>query len=136
MCKIFTNLCFMFVFRSYITFDILRRILSDYFNYDIFYVMNVTDVDDKVFKFVFIFKNIKVEIQSNAKLLHSHQITKFSYCFFVLLDSCFIEPSLFIFLLPTFLRIGLGNHNSSKLTFLIFCMILGIHSQIFLENYH
>jgi len=34
--------------RSYITFDILRRILSDYFNYDIFYVMNVTDVDDKI----------------------------------------------------------------------------------------
>ena len=36
------------IFRSYITFDILRRVLSDYFNYDIFYVMNITDVDDKV----------------------------------------------------------------------------------------
>lgn len=34
--------------RSYITFDILRRILADYFNYDIFYVMNITDVDDKI----------------------------------------------------------------------------------------
>jgi len=34
--------------RSYITFDILRRVLNDYFNYDIFYVMNVTDVDDKI----------------------------------------------------------------------------------------
>ncbi|XP_066919805.1 cysteine--tRNA ligase, cytoplasmic-like isoform X2 [Clytia hemisphaerica] len=34
--------------RSYITFDILRRVLSDYFNYDIFYVMNITDIDDKI----------------------------------------------------------------------------------------
>ena len=34
--------------RSYVTFDIMRRILSDYFGYDIFYVMNITDIDDKV----------------------------------------------------------------------------------------
>jgi len=36
--------------RSYISSDILRRVLSDYFNYDIFYVMNVTDIDDKIIK--------------------------------------------------------------------------------------
>ena len=35
-------------FRSYITFDILRRVLQSYFNYDVFYVMNITDIDDKV----------------------------------------------------------------------------------------
>ncbi|GFR89322.1 cysteine--tRNA ligase, cytoplasmic-like [Elysia marginata] len=34
--------------RSYISFDILRRVLSDYFNYDIFYCMNITDIDDKI----------------------------------------------------------------------------------------
>ncbi|KAJ7387869.1 Cysteine--tRNA ligase, cytoplasmic [Desmophyllum pertusum] len=34
--------------RSYITFDILRRVLQSYFNYDIFYVMNITDIDDKI----------------------------------------------------------------------------------------
>merc|ERR1712226_1079830 len=34
--------------RSYITFDILRRVLGDYFNYDIFYTMNITDIDDKI----------------------------------------------------------------------------------------
>lgn len=34
--------------RSYITFDILRRVLSDYFHYDIFYTMNITDIDDKI----------------------------------------------------------------------------------------
>ncbi|KAJ8024001.1 Cysteine--tRNA ligase, cytoplasmic [Holothuria leucospilota] len=36
--------------RSYISFDILRRVLTNYFNYDVFYVMNVTDIDDKIIK--------------------------------------------------------------------------------------
>ena len=36
--------------RTYLTFDILRRVLSNYFNYDIFYVMNITDIDDKIIK--------------------------------------------------------------------------------------
>ncbi|XP_053995606.1 cysteine--tRNA ligase, cytoplasmic [Hylaeus anthracinus] len=36
--------------RSYISFDILRRILSDYFGYNILYVMNITDIDDKIIK--------------------------------------------------------------------------------------
>lgn len=34
--------------RNYVTFDIIRRVLEDYFGYDIQYVMNVTDVDDKI----------------------------------------------------------------------------------------
>ncbi|CAI5537265.1 unnamed protein product [Closterium sp. Naga37s-1] len=34
--------------RTYLSFDIIRRILEDYFGYDVFYVMNVTDVDDKI----------------------------------------------------------------------------------------
>eukprot|EP00887_Chlorella_sp_A99_P008002 scaffold12.g8002.t1 len=34
--------------RNYISFDIVRRILEDYFGYSILYVMNVTDVDDKI----------------------------------------------------------------------------------------
>ncbi|MEE6499394.1 hypothetical protein FKM82_003433, partial [Ascaphus truei] len=34
--------------RSYISFDILRRVLKDYFKYDVFYCMNITDIDDKV----------------------------------------------------------------------------------------
>ncbi|CAK1551714.1 unnamed protein product [Leptosia nina] len=36
--------------RSYISFDILRRILSNYFGYDILFVMNITDIDDKIIK--------------------------------------------------------------------------------------
>ncbi|XP_046696727.1 cysteine--tRNA ligase, cytoplasmic isoform X2 [Silurus meridionalis] len=36
--------------RSYISFDILRRILMGYFKYDVFYCMNITDIDDKIIK--------------------------------------------------------------------------------------
>lgn len=36
--------------RSYMSFDILRRVLKDYFGYDITYVMNITDIDDKIIK--------------------------------------------------------------------------------------
>lgn len=42
-------MCFLCC-RSYISFDILRRILSDYFGYDVLYVMNITDIDDKIIK--------------------------------------------------------------------------------------
>ncbi|KAH0828186.1 hypothetical protein J3R83DRAFT_3889 [Lanmaoa asiatica] len=34
--------------RNYITQDILRRIVSDYFGYDVHFVMNITDIDDKI----------------------------------------------------------------------------------------
>ena len=34
--------------RSYISFDILRRVLSNYFGYNVQYCMNITDIDDKV----------------------------------------------------------------------------------------
>lgn len=36
--------------RCYITFDIMRRILAGYFGYRVFYVMNITDIDDKIIK--------------------------------------------------------------------------------------
>ncbi|KAJ2233066.1 cysteinyl-tRNA synthetase [Coemansia sp. RSA 485] len=34
--------------RNYVTFDIIRRIMEDYLNYDVNMVMNVTDIDDKI----------------------------------------------------------------------------------------
>lgn len=34
--------------RNYMTFDIIRRIMVDYFRYDVLYVMNITDIDDKI----------------------------------------------------------------------------------------
>ncbi|MCP9257474.1 Cysteine--tRNA ligase, cytoplasmic [Dirofilaria immitis] len=36
--------------RAYLSFDILRRVLQDYFGYDIQYIMNITDIDDKIIK--------------------------------------------------------------------------------------
>ncbi|KAI9731998.1 MAG: hypothetical protein M1834_004449 [Cirrosporium novae-zelandiae] len=34
--------------RNYVTTDIIRRIMKDYFGYDVHFVMNITDVDDKI----------------------------------------------------------------------------------------
>lgn len=34
--------------RNYVTQDVLRRILRDYFGYDVHFVMNITDIDDKI----------------------------------------------------------------------------------------
>ncbi|TFK70635.1 cysteinyl-tRNA synthetase [Pluteus cervinus] len=34
--------------RNYVTQDVLRRIMTDYFGYDIHFVMNITDIDDKI----------------------------------------------------------------------------------------
>ncbi|EST05579.1 Cysteinyl-tRNA synthetase/mycothiol ligase [Kalmanozyma brasiliensis GHG001] len=34
--------------RNYVTQDIIRRILRDYLGYDVHFVMNITDVDDKI----------------------------------------------------------------------------------------
>ena len=36
--------------RTYVSFDIIRRIMSDYFGYNIHHVMNVTDIDDKIIR--------------------------------------------------------------------------------------
>lgn len=33
--------------RNYVTTDVVRRIMRDYFGYDVHFVQNVTDVDDK-----------------------------------------------------------------------------------------
>jgi len=39
--------------RNYVTTDVLRRILRDYFGFEVQFVQNVTDVDDKVGFFYF-----------------------------------------------------------------------------------
>lgn len=36
--------------RAYVSFDIIRRVLEDYFRLPLLYVMNVTDIDDKIIK--------------------------------------------------------------------------------------
>jgi cysteinyl-tRNA synthetase len=34
--------------RNYVNFDVLRRVVTEYFRYDVRFVMNVTDIDDKI----------------------------------------------------------------------------------------
>ena len=34
--------------RTYLSQDIIMRILRDYFNYYVVFVMNITDIDDKI----------------------------------------------------------------------------------------
>ena len=34
--------------RNYVAFDIVRRVLMDYFGFDVLYVENITDIDDKI----------------------------------------------------------------------------------------
>lgn len=42
--------------RSFVTTDIIRRILKDYFKFKVQFVMNITDVDDKVTVFCLLYK--------------------------------------------------------------------------------
>lgn len=35
-------------FSCYVKFDIIRRILENYFQLPVFQVMNITDIDDKI----------------------------------------------------------------------------------------
>lgn len=52
ICDIKTNLLFFILFfcSTYIKSDIIRRILSDYFNIDVLLVMGITDIDDKIIR--------------------------------------------------------------------------------------
>lgn len=38
----------VFVFSCYVKFDIIRRILENYFHLPVFQVMNITNIDDKI----------------------------------------------------------------------------------------
>ncbi|KAK3237227.1 hypothetical protein CYMTET_52675 [Cymbomonas tetramitiformis] len=42
--------CHMGHARAYLTFDIIRRIMEDYFRYEVLFQVNVTDIDDKIIK--------------------------------------------------------------------------------------
>eukprot|EP01132_Coremiostelium_polycephalum_P001247 gene1247-1573_t len=50
--------------RSYISFDIIRRIMRDYLGYNVQYVMNITDLDDKII------------IRSNEKGISHTELTR------------------------------------------------------------
>lgn len=44
------DVCHMGHARAYLTMDIMRRIMEDYFAYEVFLQVNVTDIDDKIIK--------------------------------------------------------------------------------------
>ncbi|KAL9655507.1 hypothetical protein ABK040_002174 [Willaertia magna] len=52
--------------RTYVGFDIIRRILEDYFNYNVIYIENITDVEDKIIK-----KSNRVALDQMIELLLS-----------------------------------------------------------------
>ncbi|RAH65439.1 cysteine--tRNA ligase [Aspergillus aculeatinus CBS 121060] len=72
--------------RNYVSTDILRRILKDYFNYDVQFVMNITDVDDKIIlrgrqqhlfnKYITEHPNITPEVLETARSAYSAYIKK------------------------------------------------------------
>jgi cysteinyl-tRNA synthetase len=54
------------------SFDIIRRILEEYFGYDVLYVMNITDIDDKIIinaRQQYLFKEFQKEHTSISPLL-------------------------------------------------------------------
>ncbi|ERF73156.1 hypothetical protein EPUS_02997 [Endocarpon pusillum Z07020] len=53
--------------RNYVSTDILRRILRDYFKFDVEFVMNITDIDDKI-----ILRGRQQHLLEEYIKLHSH----------------------------------------------------------------
>ncbi|ORZ26022.1 cysteinyl-tRNA synthetase [Absidia repens] len=52
--------------RTYLAMDIIRRVLEDYFKYDVLFVQNVTDIDDKIIiraRQQYLFNNLKQSTQ-------------------------------------------------------------------------
>lgn len=50
--------------RTYLSMDIIRRVLEDYFKYEVLFVQNVTDIDDKIIlraRQQYLFENYKKE---------------------------------------------------------------------------
>ncbi|XP_053684550.1 cysteine--tRNA ligase, cytoplasmic [Sabethes cyaneus] len=69
--------------RSYISFDILRRVLTDYFGYNVLYVMNITDVDDKIIKRArqnYLYDRYVAKTTSLEELLNDNQEVMEAFC--------------------------------------------------------
>lgn len=57
--------------RNYVSIDINRRIIQDYFGYNVFFVQNVTDIDDKIIikaRHVYLFNKFKEQHTKSAKI--------------------------------------------------------------------
>ncbi|KAI8370507.1 tRNA synthetases class I (C) catalytic domain-containing protein [Radiomyces spectabilis] len=61
--------------RTYLSMDIIRRVLEDYFKYDVFFVQNITDIDDKIIlraRQQYLFNAYQQSVQSlNAEVIQA-----------------------------------------------------------------
>ncbi len=75
--------------RTYVSFDIIRRIMSSYFNYDVKLCMNITDIDDKIIirsneqniefsEFAKIWENDFFQDMRNLNVMYPSYITRVS----------------------------------------------------------
>ena len=75
--------------RTYVSFDIIRRIMSSYFKYDVKLCMNITDIDDKIIirsneqniefsEFAKIWENDFFKDMRNLNVLYPTYITRVS----------------------------------------------------------
>lgn len=72
--------------RTYVTVDIIRRIMTDYMGYDVNFVMNITDVDDKIIlaarqqhlyaRWLARFKEVNTEVRDTTKKAFDAYIRK------------------------------------------------------------
>ncbi|GAQ09455.1 cysteine--tRNA ligase [Aspergillus lentulus] len=72
--------------RNYVSTDIIRRIMRDYFHFDVKFIMNITDVDDKIIlrarqqhlfnEFVFAHPTIVAEVLDVARNAYSAYLKK------------------------------------------------------------
>ncbi|TBU05182.1 cysteine--tRNA ligase [Hamiltosporidium magnivora] len=60
--------------RTYVSFDIVRRVLENYFGYQVTYVMNITDIDDKIINKA---KETKMEVSEACKIITKKYETEF-----------------------------------------------------------
>lgn len=65
--------------RAYVSTDIIRRIMKDYFKFDVNFVMNITDVDDKIIlraRQHYLLRRFK-ESNPQSKEVHDHALAAF-----------------------------------------------------------
>jgi len=65
--------------RAYVSTDIIRRIMKDYFKFDVNFVMNITDVDDKIIlraRQHYLLRRFR-ESNPQSKEVHDHALAAF-----------------------------------------------------------
>jgi len=68
--------------RAYVSTDIIRRIMKDYFKFDVNFVMNITDVDDKIIlraRQHYLLRRFR-ESNPQSKEVHDHALAALQAC--------------------------------------------------------